>query len=216
MRMNSWKRFLPAAFVLATTALILQARSSEDILPAHAQLSSFPMQINQWRGEDLKFPPGELAALGAGEFLLRQYVSLPGEPAVNLYIAFFPSQRTGDTIHSPKDCLPGAGWAPLKSSRISIRRFDGAVISINRYIVADTDEQDLVFYWYQAHGRVTPSEYWAKIFLIEDAIRMNRTDGALVRVSTRLVGPADKATAQTRTLNFVDHILPLLNSYIPR
>jgi EpsI family protein len=217
MRLTSWQRFLPVALALAATVTVLGARrGKEDVLPPHANLSSFPMEVEKWQGQNQTIPPDELAVLGPGDFLLRNYRRAPAEPPINLYIAFFPSQRSGDTIHSPKNCLPGAGWTPMESSHISVPDSKGGNISINRYIVASADNQDLVFYWYQAHGRVTPSEYWAKIFLVEDAIRLNRTDGALVRVITPILGPADKAPAQTRALRFVHDILPMLDTYIPR
>jgi EpsI family protein len=215
MVLSSWKRFLPVAVVLAATAVALGARSREEVLPPHEELSSFPIQVDNRRGVDQTIPRDELAVLGPGQFLLRDYVA-SGDPPINLYIAFFPSQRAGDTIHSPKNCLPGAGWTPLDSNRISVRRADGTWISVNRYIVANGDNRDLVLYWYQAHGRVTPSEYWAKIFLVEDAIRINRTDGALVRVITPILGTGDNRTAEARSLKFVHDILPMLDSYIPR
>lgn len=213
---SSWTRFLPVVFLLVATALLLQARERNESLPPQSGLSSFPSQIGEWRGRDVPFSPGELEVLGPGEFLLRDYVSSAGKPFINVYIAFFPSQRTGDTIHSPKNCLPGSGWAPMQSTRISVARTDGATISINRYIVANRDNRDLVFYWYQAHGRITPSEYWAKIFLVTDAIRLNRTDGALVRVLTPIANAQDEGLAQNRALEFVNQMLPLLDRYIPR
>jgi len=214
--LGSSKRFLPVAFLLAATAFVLHTRDRKESLPPYRDLSSFPLQINDWQGRDVPFTPGELEVLGPGEFLLRDYVSSASKPFINLYIAFFPSQRSGDTIHSPKNCLPGSGWTPIESNRVSVVRPDGAPIAINRYIVANGDDRDLVFYWYQAHGRVTPSEYWAKVFLVADAIRLNRTDGTLVRVLTPIASPRDERLAQDRTLEFVHQILPVLDGYIPR
>lgn len=214
--LSSWPRFLPVVFLLVATAVVLQARDRNESLPPHSDLSSFPSQMGDWRGRDVPFGPGELEVLGPGEFLLRDYVSSPSRPFVNLYVAFFPSQRSGDTIHSPKNCLPGSGWTPVQSSRIPVTRPDGATISINRYTVANGDNRDLVFYWYQGHGRVTPSEYWAKIFLVADAIRLNRTDGALVRVLTPIASPQEDRSAQARALEFIHEILPVLDRYIPR
>jgi EpsI family protein len=213
--LSSWQRFIPVVLLLTATCFILEARARKEVLPPHQDLSAFPMQIGNWQARDLAISPGELEVLGPGEFLLRDYLASVSEPPVNLYIAFFPSQRTGDTIHSPKNCLPGSGWTPTESGHISVRRSDGSTISINRYIIAKGDDRDLVFYWYQAHGRVTTSEYWAKIFLVTDAIRVNRTDGALVRVLTPILNASDEGAAQARVLRFVNQVLPMLNSYIP-
>jgi EpsI family protein len=214
--LSSWRRVLPVALLLAATAVVLKARDWRESLPRHDQLSSFPMNMGNWQGREAAFAPGELEALGPGEFLLRNYVRPASKQPINLYIAFLPSQRSGDTIHSPKNCLPGSGWTPIKSSRISVPRADGTAVTINRYIVANGDNRDLVFYWYQAHGRVTPSEYWAKVFLVIDAIRLNRTDGALVRVITPIATSRDEASAQERALEFVHQVLPVLDTYIPR
>ena len=171
--------------------------------------------IGDRHGTDLGIDRATLEVLGPGDFLLRDYLRSPSEPAVNLYLAYFPSQRTGDTIHSPQNCLPGAGWVPVESKHILLPTADGARISINRYIISKGISRELVFYWYQAHGRVTPSEYWAKIYLVTDAISMNRTDGALVRIVTPIANVDDEA-AQVRASEFTQQILPLLDSYIPR
>lgn len=215
-RLNSWQRMLPLIVLLAGTFIGLEARGHQEILPIYQHLAAFPRQIGDWQAQDLSLTPAELDVLGPGEFLMRDYTRKSGESSVNLFIAFFPSQRTGDTIHSPQNCLPGSGWIPLESGRIPVQGRDGATISINRYIVARGADRDLVFYWYQAHDRITPSEYWAKIFLVTDAIRMNRTDGALIRVATPVRGPGNEGAAESETLTFVHQVLSLLDAYIPR
>ena len=212
----SWRRLLPVIALILATAALLQAHERPEIVPPHQDISNFPMRIGSWSGKQLSLDPDELAVLGPGEFLVRDYRQSVNEPAVNLYIAYFPSQRTGDTIHSPKNCLPGAGWVPDESSRLPIRRAGGNTVIVNRYIISKGLSRALVLYWYQAHGRVTASEYWAKVFLVTDAIRINRTDGALVRIVTEIPAGTSDDDAQTTALNFTHQILPLLDTYIPR
>ena len=108
---------------------------------------------------------------------------------IGLYIGYYKSQREGDTMHSPLNCLPGAGWAPESQSYLTIpvSTSPGAApqpITVNRYLIRKGADRQLVLYWYQSHGRVVASEYSSKIFMVLDAIRTNRTDGALVRVIT--------------------------------
>lgn len=215
-RLSSWQRFLPVALLLLATAFALEARRSNEILPPHKGLIEFPMQILNWYGRDNPMSPATLEVLGAGDFLSRDYQRSPFEAPVDLFIAFFPSQRTGDTIHSPKNCFPGAGWAPLDSTHIQLRRLDGSSMSVNRYLIGKGTSKAIVLYWYQAHGRVTPSEYWAKIFLVTDAIRLNRTDGSLVRVLTPLGDREDNGPAEARAIGFAEELLPFLDTYIPR
>src|ERR1700730_2313193 len=215
-QLSSWQRFVPVVLLLAATAFALNARGGKEVLPPHEGLSAFPMQMVEWHGRELELTPATLEVLGPGQFLSRDYQRSPLEAPVNLFLAFFPSQRTSDTIHSPKNCLPGAGWAPIESGRISLRRPDGSSILVNRYLIGKGSSTDVVLYWYQAHGRVTPSEYWAKIFLATDAIRLNRTDGALVRVVTPIEQSEGETKAQERAVSFSEQILSKLDAYIPK
>ena len=214
-RLSTPVRFFPVVVLLGLTLFVLEARGREEILPPHENLSTFPMQIAGRHARDLPMSSDELEVLGPGDFLMRDYASISGGLPVNLYIAFFPSQRTGDTIHSPKNCLPGSGWVPTESGHTHLRRSDGSTITVNRYLIAKGSEQDLVLYWYQAHGRITPSEYWAKVFLVTDAIRLNRTDGALVRVVVPIGQQGSEASAERDAIEFAERTLPLLSSYIP-
>ncbi len=213
---RSWVRFSLVALLLATTLGLLRARNREETLPARSSLDTFPRSLAQWQGRDLQTSAEMAKSLGPGEFLFRDYFDLGKRNGVSLLIAYFPSQRAGDTIHSPKNCLPGAGWVPAEASRIWLEQQDGRKIEVNRILVKKGADQALVLYWYQAHGRVTPSEYAAKYFLVSDAIRMNRSDGALVRISTFLQRGESVRDAETSTVGFAQLILPLLDSYIPR
>jgi EpsI family protein len=213
--LSSWQRFVPVILLIAITLFVLQARGHNEAVPIYKDLSTFPMQIANRQAIDIPINPAALEVLGPGEYLMRDYLSASGDAPVNLYIAFFPSQRTGDTIHSPKNCLPGSGWAPIESGHQYLHRSDGSTITVNRYLVAKGSEQDFVLYWYQAHGRVTPSEYWAKVVLVTDAIRLNRTDGALIRVLVPIGRRGREVSAERDAVDFAEQILPVLPNYLP-
>jgi len=208
------RRFLVVACLLAGAAALLHARQAAETVPQGVPLNSFPNQIGEWKSQDLTLSPDILSVLGPGEFLSRVY-SAPGKPYIDFFVAYFPSQRAGDTIHSPKNCLPGSGWTPLESSRITITGTNGATIPANRYLIQKGADRQLVIYWYQAHGRSVASEYLAKFYLIADAIRMNRSDGSLVRVVTAISSGEDEAAAEKRAVSFAQQILPMLNQYVP-
>lgn len=213
---RSWARFSLLAVVLLATLGLLRVRNQEEVLPARDRLSTFPLSIGDWRGTDLAISPDTREVLGPGDFVSRDYLNLSQPQTVNLFIAFFPSQRQGDTIHSPKNCLPGAGWIPSQSSRIWIDGPNGQKIEVNRYLVEKESEKALVLYWYQAHGRVTPSEYIGKFHLVADAIATNRSDGALIRITTLLKSGESTTDAETRAVRFAQLALPLLDHHIPR
>ena len=215
--MNSTARFLIAAALLAVTAIFLHARSRTELVPVRLPLKAFPQQLGEWTGTDVAIPLDVLDVLGQGDFLLRVYQDGSGRnPDVDLFLAYFSSQRAGDTIHSPKNCLPGAGWSPIEASRISISSPGRAPFPANRYIIAKGAERQLVLYWYWAHDRAVASEYLAKFYLVADSIRMNRSDGSLVRVTTTLRSEESVGAALDRLLAFAGKVVPVLNSFVPR
>ena len=213
---SNW-RFVATVALLTTTAIFLQARGHNETLPSREPLASLPYQLEDWTGTDVPLPQDVLDILGPGDFLQRFYQNIAvSQPYVDLFVAYFPSQRAGDTIHSPRHCLPGAGWLPTESGRTSITLPGRAPFAANRYVMAKGDERQLVLYWYLAHDRALASEYWAKFYLVADSIRLNRSDGSLVRVITPLLPGEAVEVAQQRLLSFVGNVVPRLNRYIPR
>jgi exosortase D (VPLPA-CTERM-specific) len=206
-------RLAIAAVPLLATGLFLQIRSSGD--EKHA--GQLPYQIGEWKGIDIPISDEELKILGPGEYLQRNYEnSAPLNPNINLYIPFFPSQKAGDTIHSPDHCLTGAGWTPISREIISLPLPCGSSIRVNRYVVSKSGQQQLVLYWFQAHGRVVASEWRAKYYLLSDSIRMNRSDGGMVRLMTLMYDGESPDAAQARIMTFGSQILPMLDNYIPQ
>lgn len=212
--MKTQWRFLLAAALLAGTGALLAARSGSEIMARRVPLSSFPHELNGWTGTDVQLNQDVLAVLGPGDFLVRDYHN--DQQSVALFIAYFPSQRAGDTIHSPKNCLPGAGWAPVQADRIEVSVPGHAPFPANRYLIAKGEERQLVLYWYLAHDRVVASEYKAKFYLVTDSIRMHRSDGSLIRVSTPLAEGESIQSGQSRLLAFAGNIVPMMNTYVPR
>ena len=214
--MRAHWRFLVAVALLAGTALVLRARNSAEILPSRSPLTSFPSTLGSWTSTDIALEQEVREVLGPGDFLLRAYNNTANGEGANLFIAYFPSQRTGDTIHSPKNCLPGAGWTPVQSDQITMNVPGHAPFVANRYVIAQAQQRQLVLYWYWAHNRAVASEYAAKFYLISDSIRMHRTDGSLVRVTTPIAENQSIESAQRRLLSFSSNVVPLLNTYVPR
>jgi EpsI family protein len=214
-------RFGIAAVLLLATALVLQAHSRGEFFPPRTPLSSLPSQIDGWTGTDSVLDQQTLDILGPGEFLVRDYQNADRqktqpEPWVNLYMAYFPTQKAGDTIHSPNHCLPGAGWVPTSREKIEIARPDGSSFPVNRYVVSKGSDRQLVLYWFQAHGRAVASEYQAKYYLVADSVRMNRSDGGLVRLMTPMLPGESTNAAQARMMRLGSHLIPVLDNYIPR
>ena len=213
---SSTRRFIVATLLILGAAILLQARARSEVYPPRLPLKQFPAQLGNWSGTDVAIEKDVLEVLGPGDFLVRIYQSQEKTPYIDLFIAYFRSQRAGDTIHSPQHCLPGAGWAPIENKRITLTMPGHEPFPANRYLIAKGDSRQLVLYWFWAHDRGVASEYWAKFYLVADAIKMNRSDGALVRITTPTYPGETADAAQQRILPFASDVMPLLDSYIPR
>jgi EpsI family protein len=215
--MRAYWRFLIAIAILGGTALLLHARNSAEIIPPRPALSSFPRAVGDWTAvRDVALPKEILDVLGPGDFLTRTYFEAESGSYADLFIAYFPSQRSGDTIHSPKNCLPGAGWTPIQSDRVTLSLNGQTPFPANRYVIAQGENRDLVLYWYLAHNRAVASEYSAKFYLVTDSIRMHRTDGSLIRLVTGISRGETVDSAQSRLLSLANAITPVINDYVPR
>jgi EpsI family protein len=213
---NTYLRLTLVVALLVGTAAFLRSRSRAEDLPPRAALDRFPEQLGEWQGKRIYIAEDIRKILGDGDFMQQVYRRSEADPAIELFIAYFPSQRTGSTIHSPKNCLPGSGWVPVESLHVPITRPDGSVISVNRYVIQKSNARRLVVYWYQAHDRVVASEYWAKVFMVGDAFRLNRTDGALVRVISSLDESETPAEGQKRIERFLAAMFPVLPNFVPK
>jgi EpsI family protein len=213
--MKHW-RFALSAILLWGAALVLQARNGTEVIPQRPPLSSFPRTVDGWTSSDVEITQEELSVLGPGDFLLRDFRNASGEQDVFLFVAYFPSQRAGDTIHSPKNCLPGAGWTPIQADRITVDVTGHAPFQANRYLIGKDDDRQLVLYWYLAHDRAVASEYVAKFYLVADSIRMHRTDGSLVRLSVPIARGQSIENAQQTLLLWAGRVVPLLDTYVPK
>ena len=198
--------------------LVVRAERPEPV-PVRASFAGFPTELHGWRGTQQ--PPltkDILAVLGVDDYMTRAYFA-PDRAGVGLYIGYYGSQRQGDTMHSPLNCLPGAGWQPVSQTTMPVSvPVEGGTggertIVINRYMIQKGIDRQLVLYWYQSHGRVVASEYWGKFYLIRDAVRLNRTDGALVRVIAPVV--RSEPEAEQTAVEFIKVLFPALDGYLP-
>lgn len=213
-------RFWVIVVLLASTIFVLQSRGDVDLVPSSDPLSLMPRNFGPWTAQDIPLTDDTLEVLGKGDFLNRIYSipPTPGSPAVppvSLFIGYFASQRTGQTMHSPQNCLPGAGWTFESKKYTTIQDVAGKNYDVGEYVISNGDVKQFVIYWYQAHGRSIPNEYVAKGFMVTDAIRLNRTDGALVRVITQVMPSESMESAEARAVHFTQQIAPTLPRFIP-
>jgi EpsI family protein len=213
---TSVSRFLIAAILIAAVSVLLHARGRSEVFPPRLSFDQFPAGWDGWTSTDIPIKQDILDILGAGDFLHREYQNQSEQADIDLLLAYIPSQAAGDALHSPKNCLPGSGWTPIALHRVILSFPGHEPFPANRYVIARGDKRQIVLYWYWAHDRGVASEYWAKYYLVADSIRMHRSDGASVRITTPMFPGESAEAAQQRLMPFADHIMPLLDQYIPR
>jgi EpsI family protein len=213
-------RFWIIIVLLTSTIFVLQGRGDVDQVPPSEPLHLMPKNFGPWVAQDIPLTQDTLDVLGKGDFLNRIYTyrAEPGaaaQPPISLFIGYFASQRTGQTMHSPQNCLPGAGWTFESKEYTNINDINGKDYKVGEYVIGNGETKQFVIYWYQAHGRSVPNEYVAKGYMVTDAIRMNRTDGALVRVITQVLPSESLASAKARAIHFTQQMAPDLPRFIP-
>lgn len=198
--------------VLLAGAGLAGARASASETPVQREsLSALPYELGQWRGHEARPLADDIVAvLGVDDYVHRNYVSASGAP-INLYAGYYHSQRQGDTIHSPQNCLPGAGWRPVSYTTITLPAGDRQV-PVNQYVIQKGLSQQVVLYWYQGRGRVVANEYRNKALLMWDAATLHRTNGGLVRV---IVPVSPDRDARTEASAFATAVLPFLERLMP-
>jgi EpsI family protein len=188
------------AILLLCAIGVFYGTPSERPVNLTAPLSSLNPAVSGWRLVNEGTVEKEVQnVLRADQTLIRDYVNKSTSERASLFIAFFSSQTTGSSPHSPKNCLPGAGWIASRSDIIRVPvAGEAEPIPVNRYIVSKGETRSMVLYWYQSHDRVVASEYWAKLFLVYDSMRHHRSDTSIVRVIVPITGSEEQAE-QTAT-----------------
>jgi EpsI family protein len=205
-------RWWVAFVVLLTAAALVHGLPHGEPTVEHPPLASIPLSIAGWSAQDIPVAPHLVSVAHVDEFVNRIYRQ-PLAEDVGLYVGYYKSQRAGDSVHSPKNCLPGAGWQPVSASRILLPLQPGAPAVVNLYTVENGGQRFVVLYWYQSHGRIVASEYRAKFFTVRDAILLNRTDSALIRITVPVLSGEERA--RQTAVAFATLISPKLDAVIP-
>jgi len=215
--MKRWPVVVAVTMLLMTWGSIQLLSHGEPTL-SKKPFSQFPLAINdKWRGKELGMEQSVLDILKLSDYMMRVYLPPEGGQVratpLWLYVGYYQSQRTGSTYHSPKNCLPGSGWQFVETDQVVVPVADAQSIQINKVLIQKGLDKQLILYWYQDRGRVIASEYWAKGYMIWDAMTQNRTDGSLVRISVPVTTTTEDAYQYS--LGFLRDVWPLLLDYMP-
>ncbi len=204
--------------VLGSGFSTAQVQNREEIIPDVDPLSSFPLQLKEWRGQEQAIEQVFLNQLKLTDYVMARYSKASDPWEVEFYIAYYESQRKGSSVHSPRACLPGGGW---EIQTFGLHDIPGVMQDIgglkaNRAVISLGESRQLVYYWFQQRDRIVTNEYLVKWYIFWDALTRNRTDGALVRLVTSVPEGMDIAEADARLQEFIRDVDPTLAYYLPR
>jgi len=208
-------KFIIVILVLSVAIGLNHHFSKPDISLPRKSLAEFPRSLGEWTAiTDYQIDNRSMEILQVDDYMTRNYRNLKGD-IIGLYIGYFKSQSEGKGIHSPRQCLPGAGWIPVNTAvyQIAVAGHNPDTVPVNKFIMGKGLDRQLYLFWYHGRGRTYASEYWNKIYLIWDGLSKKRTDGALVRVNSPVIGNTEDAL-KTQS-DFIKLFFPLLKEYIP-
>ena len=209
--------FIVAIILLGTTFALSKTINFREKIPAKKNLDQFPLRIKEWTANrHLSLAQNFIDELDLSEYVIIDYKNLDGK-TINFYVAYYESQRKGESIHSPATCLPGNGWSFNQSGTVKITNVPGkyGTYEVNRAVMQLGQNRQITYYWFPARGRILHNAYQLKIYNFWDALTKQRTDGALVRLITRVYENENQADAEKRLQNFVRDVAPVLEEYIP-
>lgn len=210
-----YKNTIIIVIIMLVTMFSLKYVSLSENIKPNKPFSTFPKKIGEWVGTEGRFDQKVYDLLGVDDSFLANYNTADGR-SVQLYVGFYQSQKEGDIIHSPKNCMPGGGWNITKTEikKVAIPDNNPPEIKAIKLDLEKGTEKQIVLYWFQSRGRFISSEYWQKIYLVIDSITRRRTDGAFVRLIA-YVRDKDEEKALADLKDFAGQLIPILQEYLP-
>jgi len=198
--------------LIVSTQLVSRAEGP----PSRSTFADFPTDVGAWKGRATTMDQVYLEALRFDDYVLADY-HRPSEPPINFYVAYYRSQKKGQSAHSPRTCIPGGGWeiSSIRRMTVSTPEAVGLPVEVNRAVITKGDVRQVVWYWFQERGRMVTNEYMVKFYLLWDAVTKNRTDGALVRLTAAVQPGESDAQVDGRLATFVATVRPMLAKYVP-
>ena len=204
------------ALLIPFAAVSWMIGERQETPPARPAFMDFSMEIGNWHGSPLTMEQQYISVLRFDDYLLADYVSGDGT-SVNLYMAYYRSQKKGQSAHSPQSCIPGGGWEITSHQTINLPLGDdpALVYPANRILIQKDSQKQLVIYWFKQRERLISSEYLVKVFLFWDALTKGRSDGALIRLAAAVEPGQREEEVERRLTELARLIQPELARYVP-
>lgn len=210
------RAFLTGLGLIALAGLVSTVIAQRaEIVPSRQSFAGFPLLVGDWHGREIGLSANVIGRIKVSDYFNADFESAAAAKPVNLYMAYYESQRKGASVHSPGSCIPGGGWEIERLETVILPDIGGASLPVKRLVIVKGTSRQLVYYWFAQRGRQLTNEYLVKWYILTDAMTRNRTDGALVRLVTPLSAEESMARAEDRLSSFARVVYPLLGAYLP-
>jgi len=185
-------------------------------IPMSKSFGLFPLNMGEWTGTREMMEKRIIDTLDLSDYVIVNYKNKSGKQ-VNLYVAYYESQRKGESIHTPGTCLPGSGWLFRKAGKLNVSMPDHntGAMPVNRALMQKGGNKQLVYYWFPQRGRILTNAYELKLYAFWDALTRQRTDGALVRLITPIYELEEPDRAEKRLQGFMREFVPVIEGFVP-
>lgn len=214
----------PSRAMIAAAVIMVAAATGWSLRPIPVALeierspfALYPLHLGDWTGQPN--PPlsaGVERTLAASDYYGAKFTRGSSDLPVDFFSAYYKDQTKGG-IHSPEICLPGAGWEIAALERVDVAPRLGLAepFRINRAVIQKGQVRQLVYYWFEQHGRHIAWDFEAKLLLLWDGFTIGRTDGALVRLTTLIGRNETEADAQARLDDMFLRTIAVLPDFVP-
>jgi len=211
----SFKRTIIASIIMISTMICVHYMSYSEDVKLNKPFPTFPKKIGEWTGKEEHFDQAVYDVLGVSDSYLADYFNHEGSN-VQLYIGYYKSQKEGQQIHSPKNCMPGSGWNITETSLedITLKGDVSKKIKVIKLLLEKDRQKQVVLYWYQSNGRFISSEYAQRIYMVVDSVTKHRSDGSFIRLISPVINN-DEEMAVKHLKDFTSELIPILKEYIP-
>lgn len=209
-------QFVAAVALIGLTLILSQGVEFREKIPISQPLDQFPLEIGPYTGQRQTMEERFIVTLDLSDYTIIDYKDPDGR-TVNFYVAYYESQRKGESIHSPATCLPGGGWQFKESGAVDLpmKGPDGQAFTVNRAFIEKGEYRQISYYWFPQRGRILTNAYQLKMFAFWDALTKQRTDGALVRIITPVYPNEAPSAAEQRLQAFTADVTPVLAEFLP-
>lgn len=206
--------FIIAAFILSVITILFTENEFREKTPVKKSFDLFPLVLGTWEGKREALSTEIVNSLDLTDYTIINF-SDNANHGVNLYVAYYESQRKGESIHSPSTCIPGSGWDFKDIGIKQIALVEDQSINVKQAFIQKNNNKQLVYYWFPQRGRILTNPFQLKLYTLWDALTKQRTDGALVRLITPIGDDEMMTDAEKRLHLFTQKLMPVLDEFIP-